>query len=234
VAQAFDAKLETTSGSSQSPILDESFGQPAVRGVLHRPVRESGKGLVLTHGAGSNSASLLLVSLAELFAASGFLVLRCDLPFRQARPHGPPSGNGALDRKGLQNAVSVIRKFGPQEVFLGGQSYGGRQGSMLAAEEPGTSDGLLLLSYPLHAPGRSQFRTQHFPGLKAPVLFVHGEKDPFASREELESARKLIPVRTELLEVPKAGHDLGFNRLRGAASRELPHKILEAFQIFFG
>jgi predicted alpha/beta-hydrolase family hydrolase len=234
MGQAFDAKLQTTSGGSQSPLVDESFRQPAVRGVLHPPVRENGKALVLTHGAGSNSESPLLVSLAEFFAASGFLVLRCDLPFRQARPHGPPSGNGALDRKGLQNALNIIRKLGPKHVFLGGQSYGGRQASMLAAEEPGTREGLLLLSYPLHAPGRSQFRTQHFPGLKKPVLFVHGEWDPFASREELESARKLIPARTELLEVPKAGHDLGFNRARDAAFQELPHKIVEVFQVLTG
>jgi len=229
---AFDS--EAPSGNSQcQSLLDESCGQPAVRGFIHHPDRPNGKALVLTHGAGSNSESPLLVSLADFFAASGFLVLRCDLPFRQARPHGPPSGNGALDRKGLQNAVSVIRKFGPKQVFLGGQSYGGRQASMLAAEEPHTTDGLLLPSYPLHAPGRSQLRTQHFSVLHVPALFVHGERDPFGSREELDSARKLIPAPTELLEVPKVGHDLGFNRSRNVASTDLPQRILEAFQLFF-
>ena len=63
---------------------------PFVRGLLHHPAKPNGQGLVLTHGAGSNCQAPLLVALAEAFAGAGFLVLRCDLPFRQDRPYGPP------------------------------------------------------------------------------------------------------------------------------------------------
>lgn len=179
-----------------------------MRGFLHRGT--SGDGLVLTHGAGSNAGAPLLVALAEVFAVKGISVLRCDLPFRQARPHGPPSQAAApRDREGLRRAVAALRKLVPGRVFLGGQSYGGRQATMAAAEDPALADALLLLSYPLHAPQRPGApRTAHFPSLRTPALFVHGSRDPFGSIEELRDALTLIPARTELLPVEGAGHDL--------------------------
>jgi len=141
-------------------------------------------------------------------------VLRCDLPFRQKRPHGPPSpSTAAADRAGLKNAVAAMQAIVPGRVFLGGQSYGGRQASMLASEEPGLAAALLLLSYPLHPPGKpEQPRTAHFPALRTPSLFVHGPRDPFASTAELRAALALIPAPVALAEIPDAGHDL----LRGA------------------
>src|SRR5436853_7865612 len=133
---------------------------PAVRGFLHRPAKPCGDALVLTHGAGGNANAPLLVALAEAFAETGLMVLRCDLPSRQARPHGPARGNGAEDREGLRRAVEFCRSIMPGRIFLGGASYGGRQASMLAAEDSTICDGLLLLSYPLHPPGRpEQLRT---------------------------------------------------------------------------
>jgi hypothetical protein len=94
-------------------------------------------------------------------------------------------------------------------VFLGGHSYGGRQATILAAAESGLVDGLLLLSYPLHPPKKpEQVRTDHFPNLRTPALFVHGSRDGFGSIEELTSALKLIPARTEQMLVRGAGHEL--------------------------
>jgi predicted alpha/beta-hydrolase family hydrolase len=81
---------------------------------------------------------------------------------------------------------------------------------MLAAETPGLVDGLLLLSYPLHPPQKpAQLRTAHFPQLQTPAFFVHGSRDPFATREELQQAIALIPAETQLMELEGAGHELG-------------------------
>ena len=180
----------------------------AVRGFLHRPRDASGNGMVLTHGAGGNCDASLLRALADALALAGFVVLRCDLPFRQARRFGPPRpGDAARDREGLQLAVASLRKNVSGRVFLGGHSYGGRQASMLLAANPTLADGLLLLSYPLHPPGKpEQLRTQHFSKLQRRALFVHGSRDGFGSLQELESALKLIPVDTRFLPVPGAGH----------------------------
>jgi predicted alpha/beta-hydrolase family hydrolase len=189
----------------------DASATPAVRGTLHRPRDPSrGDALVLTHGAGGDRDAPLLVAIATELARSGVSVLRCDLPFRQARPLGPPgSGSGERDRAGLERAVHVVRSLVRGRVFLGGHSYGGRQSSMLAAEKPDLAAGLLLLSYPLHPPGRAEaLRTAHLGGLRIPTLFVHGSRDPFGSLEELRAAMRVIPAPSSLLALDGASHAL--------------------------
>lgn len=183
---------------------------PAVRGFLHEPTTASGAGLVLTHGAGSDCNAPLLIAVAARFCAAGTMVLRCDLAFRRRRAKGPPSpATAAADRAGLRDAIALLREKIPGPVCLGGHSYGGRQASMLAAEEPGLAAGLLLLSYPLHPPAKpAQLRTQHFPKLATPALFVQGTADGFGAIAELEAAIAAIPAPTRLIAVAGAGHDL--------------------------
>jgi uncharacterized protein len=216
---------------------DDSFGVP-VRGFIHRPEqigpeKPGGDGLVLTHGAGSNANTSLLIALAGSFADAGFSVLRCNLPFRQNRSFGPPRpGDAERDREGLRNAVVALRKLCGGRIFLGGHSYGGRQATMLCAEVADLVAGLLLLSYPLHPPRKpAQLRVQHLPRLNVPALFVHGTRDPFGSVDEMESALKMIPAKTQLLTVDGAGHDLGF---KGKSVREgLTEEVVAAFAGFF-
>ena len=187
-----------------------AFDADGVRGCLHRPEAVAGDALVLTHGAGGNCAAPLLAAAATAFCAAGLTVLRCDLPFRQRRPKGPPSPSGAAaDRAGLRAAVEAMRRLVPGAVLIGGQSYGGRQATLLAADEPGLVTALILFSYPLHPPGRpARLRTEHFPRLATPCLFVHGTADPFGAPAELREAIALIPAPTRLTLIDGAGHDL--------------------------
>jgi len=230
------------SQSHVEPFADLS-ADPAVRGFLHLPVRENGDALVLTHGAGANCQSKLLTAIADAFAEAGVTVLRCDLPFRQARPHGPPfPASAERDREGLRQAVNAVRQRVPGRIFLGGHSYGGRQATMLVAgsqsavvqgnheDELQRLGGLLLLSYPLHPPRRpTEMRTGHFPRLRTAALFVHGSRDPFGSVAEMTSALELIPARTLLLEAEGVGHDLLSRKTVG----DLPARIVETFSSFF-
>ena len=106
-----------------------------------------------------------------------------------------------------------MRESKPGHLWIGGHSYGGRQASMLLAEEPDLADALLLLSYPLHPPGKpGQLRTAHFPKLRLPVMLVQGTRDPFGSIEEVKTAIALIPSEVKLVEIDDAGHDLGRDR----------------------
>lgn len=197
-----------TRASCFEPFADEAAA-PAVSGFLHRPVGAMAGGLVLAHGAGSNCRAPLLVAVAVAFAEAGFTVLRCDLPFRQQRLAGPPLGSAALDREGLRRAVEALRRIAPGRLFLGGHSYGGRQATLLAAEDPAVAQALLLLSYPLHPPRRpADLRTAHFPRLQTPALFVHGSRDPFGSIEEMRAALALIPARTILVPIEGGSHSL--------------------------
>lgn len=199
---------------------DAPPGEVPVRGYLHLPANSSYDALILAHGAGANCQSPLLIALAAAFCESGLTVLRCDLPFRQLHPHGPPQRAGAeRDQQGLRRAVELMRQRVPGRVCLGGHSYGGRQASMLAATEPRIANALLLLSYPLHPPkAPSQLRTAHFPSLRTPALFVQGTHDGFATIDELAAALKLIPARTQLLPVEGTGHELMTARNRATLS----------------
>lgn len=212
-------------------LVDAIPGEAPVRGFIHRAEGGGTGFLVLTHGAGGNCKAPLLVALAETLAAAGLTTLRCDLPYRQRRPTGPPSPSDANhDQDGLRRAVTLMQeKFGGR-AFLGGVSYGGRQASMLVAAEPALVEGLLLLSYPLHPPGRpTQLRTAHLPDLRRPTLFVSGTRDAFGSTAELEGAIKLIPAPTNLIAIEGAGHGL----LQKSNREQLPARVAQEFLSFF-
>lgn len=112
-------------------------------------------------------------------------------------------------------------------AFLGGSSYGGRQASMLVASDPKLVDGLLLLSYPLHPPGKAaQLRTKHFPELQTPTLFVSGTRDTFGTIDELQAAIKMIPVKTELQIIDGAAHGLSDKKKQDIVVRTITNKFL--------
>jgi len=185
----------------------ERLEQPGIRGWLHKPEKIKAA-MLLSHGAGGDCTAPLMMAVAKAFCDAGYCVLRWDLPFRQAGPRSSPGGSGKRDRDGILTAVKLLRQLAPGvPLCLAGQSYGGRQSSMVAAEDSGVADRLLLLSYPLHPPGKpGQLRTDHFGLLRTPVLFVHGTRDPFGTVEEISEAIKLIPVAARLQVVEGAGH----------------------------
>lgn len=217
--------------STPQPFQDASQ-TPPVRGFLHSPDKPNGCGLVLTHGAGANCDSLLLRAVANAFVEAGYTVLRCDLAFRQQRRFGPPRGSGSEDRASLRSAVLALRQLVTGPIFIGGHSYGGRQASMLAAEDQAIATGLLLLSYPLHPPRKpQQLRTAHFASLRVPAVFVQGTRDSFGSIAELDEARALIAAPTTLLPIDGAGHDLSFGR-KVKTESPLPQEVVTVFHSF--
>jgi predicted alpha/beta-hydrolase family hydrolase len=154
-----------------------------------------GMHVVLAHGASGSAASMQ--------AHVDGLVRLCldataiDLPLRRA-----------------EAAVPVYRERAralgrPDELAIGGQSYGGRVASLLAAEEDGFG-ALLCFSYPLHRPGRPEWqpRTTHWPDLHLPVLLLSGEADPFARLDLLRLAVAERLPRARLVTFPGQGHSL--------------------------
>ena len=111
--------------------------------------------------------------------------------------------------RALKSAVAALRKLVGGRITLSGVSYGGRQASILAANEPDLVDALMLFSYPLHPPGKpTELRTAHFSDLRTRSLFVQGSKDPFGSIPEMENALRAITAAHALVVVEGAGHDL--------------------------
>jgi len=150
--------------------------------------------IVLTPGAGAGRDNPTLVALDSALTASGISVLRIDFPYRLA-------GRRAPDRPAVLIEAVRTAAIGFSEtldveldqIALGGRSMGGRICS-IATSQGLLSAGLVLISYPLHPPGRpDRLRTEHFPAISVPCLFVSGDHDPFGSPEELQQATQLIP-----------------------------------------
>jgi predicted alpha/beta-hydrolase family hydrolase len=145
--------------------------------------------VVLGHGASGNAASMK--PYVDGFARRGIDAIAVDLP-----------------RGGAERAVPVFIKTSGRghDVIGGGQSFGGRVSSMAAIEAD--FSGLVLFSYPLHRPGfPDQLRTEHFPQIKCPTLFMSGDRDPFARIELLKEKIKLIP-KARLVVFKGQGHGL--------------------------
>lgn len=176
---------------------------------VQRPPESRGL-VILAHGAGSNRHSAILRAVADSLVVRGFAVARIDLPYRQDRPKGPPSpSKAARDRDGIRAAVTALREVSGGPLIVGGHSYGGRQASMVAAEDRDLFDGLLLTSYPLHPPGKPErARTEHLPDVTAPTLIVHGRSDAFGSSDEFAAALTLFTAPVRLVEIEKADHSL--------------------------
>lgn len=179
-----------------------------IAGVAHQPDGAPAGVVMLTHGAGGNRDSPLLVALCDEWARRDWLAIRYDLPFRRRRPKGPPSGSAASDQAGIAEAIAQARRLTDGPVIAGGHSYGGRLTSMaVAAGAP--VDVLALSSYPLHPPGKPErLRTEHLASITVPTVFTHGSSDPFGSIDELRAAIALISAPTAIVEVSGARHDL--------------------------
>lgn len=158
---------------------------------MNRPV------LVLGHGA-SGSAMTMAPHVASL-RARGIDARAVDLP------------RGRAERALPLFAVALAAEPG---IAVGGHSFGGRVASLAAAEacDAGRPPlALVLLSYPLHAPGRPDdwdARTAHWPRITCPVLLLSGSSDPFARLALLEQAVTERLPAAELVTYPRLGHGL--------------------------
>lgn len=179
-----------------------------VDGIAHEPDGAPSGIVLLTHGAGGNRDSALLIALCEEWARHGYLAIRYNLPYRRRRPKGPPSNSAKSAQEGIAEAIAWARTQTDGPVVAGGHSYGGRMTSMVAATSDGP-DVLALSSYPLHPPGKPErARTEHLPEIAVPTVFTHGTADPFGTIDEIRAAAELVAGRTEIVEITGARHDL--------------------------
>ena len=149
-------------------------------------------GLLLAPGAGADRDQPTLVALDRAATAAGWAVVRMDFPYRKAGRRAPDRAPVLVEA--VRAEASELAAASPRMV-LGGRSMGGRMCSMAVASGlvPGAA-GLILVSYPLHPPGKPEkLRTEHFPSLRVPCLFISGTRDAFGGPDELEAATAAIP-----------------------------------------
>jgi uncharacterized protein len=161
--------------------------------------------LLLAPGAGADRDHHTLVALEQALAP--LPVGRMDFPYRKAGKKAPDRAPVAVAAV-VEEAEALVASAGvdPASLVLGGRSFGGRICSMAVAEGLPAA-GLVLLSYPLHPPGKPEkLRIEHFGALDLPCLFVSGSKDPFGSPDELEAHAAAIPGPVTFGWLP-GGHD---------------------------
>jgi len=164
-------------------------------------------GVLLTPGAGSGREHHTLVAIEA--ALSPVPVARVDFPYRRAGRRSPDRQPILLQC--VRDEVAAFaqdRSLKPRAIALGGRSMGGRMCSIAVAE--GTpAAGLVLISYPLHPPGKpDKLRTEHFPAITVPCLFVSGDRDAFGTPDELESATRAITGAVTHVWIERGRHDL--------------------------
>jgi hypothetical protein len=124
--------------------------------------------------------------------------------------HGVAAWAVDVPKGKAERAVAALLSAVPPapDVIAGGRSYGGRVASLAAAQA--RYGGLVLISYPLHPPGRpdaAEQRTAHWPLISCPVLVLAGDADPFGRPELLRSAVATLPT-AELVVYPGGRHGL--------------------------
>jgi predicted alpha/beta-hydrolase family hydrolase len=164
-------------------------------------------GLFLTPGAGSSREQSSLVAIEA--AVAPLPVERHDFPYRRAGKKAPDRAPVAIADVVQATADFAARvRVDPASLVLGGRSFGGRMCSMAVAEGLPAA-GLVLISYPLHPPGKpDRLRIEHLPQLTVPCLFVSGTRDPFGSPAELEKHAAAIPGPVTHVWLDGKGHDL--------------------------
>jgi hypothetical protein len=151
-------------------------------------------GLVVTPGASAGREHSGLVAIETAVTPLGIAVERVEFPGQAAgkRRTDPPAVCIATVRDAA-SALAERLDVPLGRIAVGGRSFGGRMCSMAVAEGLEAA-ALVLVSYPLHPPGKpDRLRTEHFPKLSVPCLFVSGRRDAFATTDELERETTAIP-----------------------------------------
>jgi predicted alpha/beta-hydrolase family hydrolase len=178
--------------------------------------------LVLAHGAGGDLKDAILAGVAQELSAHGVAVLRFNFPYREAGRRAP--GAQAQSEACYRSIADTARRKGVP-LFLGGKSYGGRMASHIVADGY-PANGLVFLSYPLHAPGRfDRLRNEHLLRINVPMLFVQGTRDTFARPDLLATTLASLPGATH---VPIENGDHGLKvpkRSRGDVVTEIAEAI---------
>jgi predicted alpha/beta-hydrolase family hydrolase len=192
----------------------------------------AGLTLVLAHGAGAPQTHPFMVRFATGLAARGIDVATFNFLYTE-RKRKLPDRMPVLEAcyRSVVAAVSAHRPWAGNRLVIGGKSMGGRAASHLAAspgELEGRLDGLVLLGYPLHPPGKPDtLRVTHLAGIRVPVLVVQGERDPFGSPLELAPYFGTIPGSVTVHAVPQGDHSLAPPKRTGPPIDEVYDGVLD-------
>ena len=153
--------------------------------------------LVLAHGAGAGERHPWMLRVARGLSANGVSVVTFEFPYMQARRKRPD--HTPVLETAYRAAWEEVTRDAPTGTtfFAGGKSMGGRMASHVAAANGFVppAAGLVFFGYPLHPPDApAKRRDAHLPLISAPMLFIHGTRDPFGSPVEMQDLSGSLPT----------------------------------------
>ena len=184
---------------------------------------------VCAHGAGGNMNDRGLVQTANALRERGVGVVRFNFLYKEKKS-GRPDPMPRLKECFSAVVARAREELAPTTLIIGGRSMGGRAGSMLAADGF-ECDGLLLLAYPLHPPGKpDQLRDAHLPAIKVPVICFNGTRDPFCTPSLMEEVLKRVTTEWEMHWVEGADHSFHVPKSSGKTDLQVVAEIGDAAQ----
>jgi predicted alpha/beta-hydrolase family hydrolase len=179
---------------------------------------------ICAHGAGGNMSDKGVLAVAEAMRANGMGVVRFNFPYRE-RKSGRPDPMPKLTDTFAAVASHARNALAPARLIIGGRSMGGRAASVLAAAGF-PADGLLLLAYPLHPPGKPhQLRDAHLPDITMPVLCFNGTRDEFCTRSLMEQALTKVIAEWDMRWIDGADHSFHMLKSSGRTDAEVMAEI---------
>ena len=185
-----------------------------------------GTTVILGHGAGANQLHPFMRLFAGGLAERGFDVMTFNFVYMEQGRHVPdPKAKLEACYRAVIDAAVAHKKLKGNRLVVGGKSMGGRIASQVAALEcadlsalaksatsrrtPNTISALVFLGYPLHPPGRpDKLRDAHLAQIKAPMLFVQGERDAFGTPDEIRAVIKRLHLPATLFAIEGGDHSL--------------------------
>jgi predicted alpha/beta-hydrolase family hydrolase len=197
------------------------FDSGEVSAVWHRPAGGAESGLILGHGASYDMNARFLIDIADALALRGIAVVRFNFPYAEAGRRIPdPQPRLEACFRAVANVVSEeIPK-----LFLGGKSMGGRIASHIVADGF-PARGLVFFGYPLHPPGKpDRLRDAHLRRIGAPMLFLQGTRDSFATPELLRQTVSSLET-ARLVEIEGGDHSF---KVPGRAPADVMMELIDA------
>jgi predicted alpha/beta-hydrolase family hydrolase len=162
--------------------------------------------MVLAHGAGAGMHHSFMITLAQSLAEEGIATFRFNFPFTENKKGRPDSP--AVAHQTIEAAILEAQKLFPKlPLFAAGKSFGGRMTSQYMAANPNDAvKGIIFYGFPLHAPGKPSIeRAAHLKDVRAPMLFLQGSRDEFATWKLIAKVCSSLPL-AELIKIEGANH----------------------------
>jgi hypothetical protein len=186
---------------------------------------------VCAHGAGGNMNDRGLVQTANTLRSRGIGVVRFNFLYKEKKS-GRPDPMPRLKECITAVVERVREEIKPKKLIIGGRSMGGRAASMLAADGF-ACDGLLLLAYPLHPPGKpDQLRDAHLPAIKVPVICFNGTRDPFCTSDLMNAVLQNVKTDWKMHWVEGADHSFHVPKSSGRTDPEVLAEIGNAAEVW--